>query len=124
MTMTTHPCPEIQERIAVGEILREAEQAHVLACPDCSRLANLWLAMDGEIAAHLDEAVSVPPGFADRVMTAIEEAPQAAPGIERWLGRRSVQLVLANLGVAVAITNIVRFVLGVLMPAAGLGGLR
>lgn len=122
--MPTLPCPVIQERIAVGEILREDDQAHVLTCPGCSRVANLWLALDGEIVGHLDGAVKVPDGFADRVMAAIEESPQATPGVERWLGRRSVQLVLANLGLAVAVTNIVRFVLGVLMPATGLGGAR
>lgn len=122
--MTTLPCNPIQERIAVGEALGEQDQAHVLACPSCSEVARLWLALDSEIVNQLDGSVKVPEGFADRVMAALDEKSQATTGIERMLGRRSVQLILAHVGLAVAITNIVRFVLGALMPAAGLGGAR
>lgn len=122
--MTTLPCNPIQERIALGEALSEQDQAHVLACPGCAEVARLWLALDSEIASQIDGGLKVPDGFADRVMDAIDEAPQLSAGLERALGRRWVQLVLANLGLAVAVANIVRFVLGALLPAAGLGGAR
>jgi hypothetical protein len=123
MTMSTLPCNLIQEHLAVGESLSEPDQAHVLACPSCARVAQLGLALDTQIAEQLDGGVRVPDGFADRVMSALDQAPRAA-AVDRWLGRRSVQLILANVGLAVALANIVRFVLGTLVPAAGLGGVR
>jgi hypothetical protein len=123
MTMPTLPCNLIQERIVVGETLGEPEQAHVLACPSCTGVAELWLTLDTQIAEQLDRGITVPDGFADRVMSALDQAPRAA-AFDRWLGRRSVQLILANVGIAVALANIVRFVLGTLVPAAGLGGVR
>ena len=41
MTMSTHPCNQIQECIAVGDVLSEPDQAHVLACPGCANVAKL-----------------------------------------------------------------------------------
>lgn len=122
MTMPT-PCNLIQERIAVGETLDEPDQAHVLACPSCTEVAKLWWTLDTQITDQLDGGITVQDGFADRVMSALDQAPRAT-AVDRWLGRRSVQLCLANVGLAVALANIVRFVLGTLVPAAGLGGVR
>ncbi len=121
--MPTLPCNPIQERITLGEGLTEHDQAHVLACPSCTQVAQIWLALDHQIAEQVDARIKVPDGFADRVMSALDLAPRTA-AFDRWLARRSVQLVLANLGIAVALANVVRFVLGTLVPAAGLGGMR
>ena len=124
MTMPTLPCNLIQERLAVAEPLSEHDQAHALACPRCARVANLWLTLESAIADQIHGDAKVPDGFADRVMSALQQAPQPPTRLERVLGRRSVQLILANVGLAVAIANIVRFVLGALMPASSLGGAR
>ena len=35
----TSPCTVIQEQIVCGERLGEIEQAHILGCAGCSRLA-------------------------------------------------------------------------------------
>jgi hypothetical protein len=116
-------CTLIQERIVVGEALSEQDQAHVLGCPACTEVTQLSLALDSEVSGQLDTAVKIPDGFADRVMVALDHE-QPATSLDRALGRRWVQVVLANVGLAVAVANIIRFVLGTLMPAAGLGGVR
>lgn len=113
-------CTEIQERIVAGESLTEGEQSHVLDCLACARLVADCVALDGLLAAGVDDAVAVPDDFADRVMRALGEQPASGPDL---LGRPWVQLVLANLGIAVALVNLVRFVFAPLIPTATLGGM-
>ena len=118
-------CNAIQERIVMGEVLDEASQAHVLACASCGRTAADWLALDSLVALEIDGGVAVPDGFPDRVMAGLPPEPAAALPVSRveiLLGRRWVQLVLAQVGLAVAIANLLRFVFSTLVPAASLGG--
>ena len=115
-------CNAIQERIVAGEILDEASQAHTLACASCSSFAAEWLALDGLIAEGIDGKVAVPDGFADRVMKSIAPATDAASRLDVLLGRRWVQLALTQVGLAVAIANLLRFVFSTLLPASSLGG--
>lgn len=127
--MTTS-CNDIQERVAVGEALDESTQAHVLACPACSRVAAAFLALDAQVAEELWAAVHVPEGFADRVMVRLDQAaPSGTVGmpagmLNRLLARRWVQMGLAYLGATVALVNVLRFVLASLIPGASLGGMR
>jgi hypothetical protein len=80
------------------------------------------------LAAAFDEtflaSVQIPEGFADRVMTQIEAKSRAPGGRRDLLGRRWVQIALAHVGVAVAVANVVRFVLASLLPTLSLGGGR
>lgn len=118
-------CNAIQERIVVGEVLDEASQAHVLACTSCGRMAADWLALDSLVAEEIDGGIAVPDGFADRVMAGLSpDLAGAVPvsRVESLLGRRWVQVVLAQVGLAVAIANLLRFVFSTLVPAASLGG--
>ena len=115
-------CNALQERIVVGEALDEVGQAHVLACASCSRLATEWMALDSLVAGGLDGGVVVPDGFADRVMAAIVPAPISVSRLEELLGKRWVQLALTQVGFAVAIANLIRFVFSSLVPGASLGG--
>ena len=115
-------CNAIQERIVVGEVLDEASQQHVLGCAGCGRLAAEWVALDGLVDHGLDGGVAVPDGFADRVMDRIESEPAADSRIQSLLGQRWVQLALTQVGLAVAIANLLRFVFSTLVPAASLGG--
>jgi hypothetical protein len=113
----------IQEQIVCGERLGESEQAHILGCAGCSRLAAEGLALDAMVADGLAGAVSVPDDFADRVMRGLDAD---AKGVARWeamLDRRWVQLTLANLGIVFAAVNLFRFVFSALIPTASLGGL-
>ena len=119
----TSSCPLIQERIVCGELLGEIEQGHVLACPSCSRLAAECLALDGLVADGLDGAVSVPDDFSDRVMRNLDADRKGSVGREELLGRRWVQVALANVGIAVAVVNLFRFVFSTLVSTASLGGL-
>ena len=115
-------CNAIQERIVVGDVLDEAGQKHVLACASCGRLAAEWETLDGLVAQGLDAGIAVPDGFADRVMARIAPDPVASSRFESLLGRRWVQLALTQVGLAVAIANLLRFVFSTLVPAASLGG--
>jgi hypothetical protein len=115
-------CTAIQERMVAGESLGEADQAHVLACAGCSRLAADCLALDAIVADELDGTVTVPDGFADHVMRRLEAGSGRVGGWDDLLTRRWVQVVLANVGIAFAIVNLLRFVFSTLIPAASLGG--
>jgi hypothetical protein len=119
----TATCNRIQEHIVAGDALDEPGQAHVVACASCGQVAAEWLALDSAIAEGLAGGPEVPAGFADRVMAAVTAEPaSAASRIARVLDRRWLQVALANIGLAVAVTNLLRFVLSLLLPAASLGG--
>ena len=117
-------CNAIQERIAVGEALDDASRAHVLACASCGSLATECLALDSLVAGEIDGGIAVPDGFADRVMASLAPEPVAASRLDTLIGRRWVQVALAQVGVAVAIANLLRFVFSMLVPASSLGGMR
>jgi hypothetical protein len=117
-------CNAIQERIVVGEALDDASQSHVLACESCRGLAAEWLVLDGFVADGIDSGIAVPDGFAERVMDALAPELAAVSCFEQLLGRRWVQLALTQVGLAVAIANLLRFVFSTLVAAASLGGMR
>jgi hypothetical protein len=117
-------CNAIQERIVVGDALDDAIQAHVLACASCGSLAAECLALDSLVAGEIDGGIAVPDGFADRVMASLAPEPVAASRFDTLIGRRWVQLALTQVGLAVAIANLLRFVFSTLVPAASLGGMR
>jgi hypothetical protein len=108
----------------VGEVLDENNQAHTLSCVSCSRFVAEWLALDSLIAEEIDGKVVVPDGFADRVMAKIVPAADATSRVDALLRRRWVQLALTQVGLAVAIANLLRFVFSTLLPASSLGGVR
>ena len=118
------PCTAIQERIVLGEVLDPASQSHVLACASCEKLAAEWLALDSQVADGIDGGVVVPDGFAERVMASLAQSPADSSRFENLLGRRWVQLALTQVGLAVAIANLLRFVFASLVPGASLGGVR
>jgi hypothetical protein len=122
----TISCNAIQERLVLGEALDEGRQRHVLDCPHCARVAADFLALDARIADELSSSVAVPEGFADRVMASLDEASlwPTEGRLDRLLGRRWVQVGLAYVGAGVALVNLLRFVLGSLIPGPSLGGIR
>jgi hypothetical protein len=117
-------CNAIQERIVVGDALDEASQKHVLACASCGSLAAEWVGLDSLVAGEMDGGIAVPDGFADRVMASLAPEPVAVSRFDTLIGRRWVQLALTQVGVAVAIANLLRFVFSMLVPASSLGGMR
>jgi anti-sigma factor RsiW len=110
-------CNQVQEMVAQCESLGPAERAHVAACAACSAVAESW----GQLEALLrdDPAVTVPDGFADRVMASIAEQPRPAA---RWFERRWVQYGMVQVGALVSLFNLFRFVLRLLVPSLSLGG--
>ncbi len=114
-------CTVIQERIVASEVLDEAAQSHVLDCAACSRFAADCIVLDSMVEDGMNVAVALPDDFADRVMGKLDVAPA-----DRWqdlFGRRWIQIALANVGVAFAVVNLVRFVLATLVPTTSLGAL-
>src|SRR5512138_943110 len=104
--MATTPCNLYQERIVAGETLDETGQDHVVSCASCGRVAREWLALDAAIAEGLDDGPQVPDGFADRVMAALPVETAASSRLARLLDRRWLQVALANVGLAVALSNL------------------
>ena len=112
----TH-CNEIQERIALGEVLRDSDRLHLSSCERCSLVAETYSQLDVSLAS-LGEPV--PDGFAERVMLRIAAAePLHAP---RWFDARWFELALANAALICAVVNTLRFLAGVLVPSVSLGG--
>lgn len=110
------PCTTIQERIVAGDRLAETDQAHVVDCAQCSRLAADCLVLDSMVAEGMNAAVSLPDDFADRVMSRLDTARA-----DRWrelFDRRWVHVVFANVGIGFAVVNLVRFVLATLIPTS------
>jgi len=121
--MTSSPsCNEIQECMLAGTVLDERAQEHLLVCARCASFAADYLALDSLVIETLGEPVSVPDDFADRVMASLDARAAGGGRLERWLVRRWVQVALAHVGLAVAVVNILRFVLSSLLPSARLGG--
>jgi len=113
--MMSH-CIEIQERIALGEPLPDAQRSHLTSCQACSLVAEAYSLLDASLSSL---AEPVPPGFADRVMSRLPSHEVArAP---RWFDARWVELALANAALVCALVNTVRFLAGVLVPTASLG---
>jgi len=119
---TPSMCNVLQERIVAGETLDEVSQAHVLDCASCGRFAAEWLALDQYVAEQIAGKLAVPDGFADRVMASIAPALEPDSRLDALLGRRWVQLALAQVGLAVAIANLLRFVFSTVLPVTSLGG--
>jgi len=117
----TSLCNRIQESIVAGGSLDEAGQAHVVACASCAGVAAEWLALDGAITDGL-EGMDVPAGFADRVMAAVAADAPGSSRVEHMLERPWLKIALANVGLVVAITSVLRFVFSTLLPAMSLGG--
>jgi anti-sigma factor RsiW len=112
-------CNQVQEMVARGECLAPAESAHAAGCVACAAVVASW----GQLDALLrdDSAVTVPHGFADRVMAAIVDEPGTVAPLH-WFERRWVQVGLVQVGALFSLFNLFRFVLRVLVPSLSLGG--
>ena len=111
----TH-CIEVQERLALGEALREHDRHHLSNCEQCGSVAQTYSLLDASLESL---AEPVPSGFADRVMARLEA--QRAARSRRWFDAGWVELALANAALACALMNTLRFLAGVLIPSVSLG---
>lgn len=110
-------CIEVQEAIALGERLSDAERVHLSGCERCSHVAETYSQLDASLEFL---AAPVPEGFADRVMSRLA-APELARA-PRWFEARWVEVALANVALVCALVNTVRFLAGILIPSVSLGG--
>jgi hypothetical protein len=114
----TRSCNEIQEAIAWGKDLTEAEQSHALSCQSCSEAAMEFAQLDAAMKDHL--RVRVPDRFADQVMSRIMK-DWATSFSERFLfliNLRAVQFGLVAIGALMTLGNLIRFVFAVILPVS------
>src|SRR5882724_11107483 len=105
----TH-CTEVQERIALGEPLPDAERVHLSSCKHCNLVAEAYSLLDASLESL---AEPVPHGFADRVMTRL--TTHEVPRSTRWFNAGWAELALANVALLCALVNTLRFLAGVLI---------
>ena len=94
-------CETVQIQVAWGRSFSEAQQLHILECPDCGQLALEYAELDSALAPYL-HAPPVPEGFAARVMAELPRVkPVAEPSRFQWsfikLGLVSACLALVSL---------------------------
>ncbi len=114
-------CVLIQEQISWDRELPEELQMHVLSCKDCSRVATEFASLDSWVAEHLE--ASMPEGFADMVMARIATQLPGHPDVPwllmssgRIMSSRWLQMGMVAAGSVIAVLNLIRFVLVVILP--------
>jgi hypothetical protein len=112
------PCSQRQEMIARGEVLSSEDRRHLRSCPACAGVAMAYSILDQTLDAL---APDVPAGFADRVMTRLQDEDTRA--VRRWFERPWIQLALAHAGALCAAVNVARFLARVLFPSVASGGM-
>jgi predicted anti-sigma-YlaC factor YlaD len=115
-------CNAIQESVAWSRALDEGAQLHLLDCESCRAFLEQMATLDAQMSEQAD--VDVPLDFADRVMAKVgrtrQPARRSAPS-PRW---RALEIALANVGLIIGLSNVLRFVLSVLVASTALGGPR
>ncbi len=107
-------------------------QQHLDFCPDCSEELRELCELRGALAAWSGVRLAPPPGFADRVMAAVQRQPQ--PGSPRPLGEvvdgalARVDEVLGRVrlphGRTIPVKNLLGWALAVVALVIGLGRRR
>ena len=108
-------CNEVQEKIARGESLSEAERAHTTACASCAPVIADFTLLEAALSTL---GTAVPPGFADRVMAGVAAEGAAAPRPPR----RWVPLTLAYAAGVLAVLNVAGFLASVFVASVAFGG--
>ena len=103
-------CNRVQENIAWGRDLQDADKRHALGCAACLRVLEDFTVLQSALEEHLD-GVRVPEGFADRVMKQVRERV-------RQEGRRPALSSLRELGLTIHFR--LAYVWGVILLAFGL----
>ncbi len=109
-------CSEIQEQLARGQALTPEQRGHAASCPRCVKVATTFSLLDETLAAIVTE---VPADFADRVMAQVR-AEVPARG---WMSQQWILFAVVSGSLAVGLFNLLRFLVGVLVPSVGLGGM-
>jgi len=104
MKNSLRPCHLIQEDIAWGRELKQADKKHVPSCNACSEIAAQVEELDSLVREVIEP--NIPPKFADRVIAKIwEEETKSGHHLYRWfpfleaiLYSKAVQWTLAGIG--------------------------
>ncbi len=117
-------CTQVQESIAWSRTLNDTLNKHVLECPQCSDAMRAFAELDACVDSGLD--LEVPHGFANVVMERIliqEQKTANGPMfshlkliVEKTFYAHYGQLIAASVGSVIAIVNVIRFVLAVVIP--------
>jgi hypothetical protein len=110
-------CDAIQQAMAIGEKLSDAQTSHVHTCNYCSALQSELAQLDQRMQQAMSTAV--PPGFADRVMAQLPASSLPASETrwtEKLLGTftasRLLQTAWLGVGIVIGVSHILRFVIG------------
>lgn len=116
-------CSAVQEAIAWNRTPNEALQSHLLECESCRAFGEQIAQLDARMSQRIE--IEVPLGFADRVMARLQDpVPTVLPRGRgfRLLEKKSFQLVATQVALLVSLSNLVRFVLSLLVPNTAWGG--
>jgi predicted anti-sigma-YlaC factor YlaD len=116
-------CSAVQEAIAWNRTPHETLRNHLLDCESCRAFGEQIAQLDARMNERFE--IEVPVGFADRVMARLQDpVPTVAPrgGAARLLEAKSFQLVATQVALLVSLSNLVRFVLSLLVPNTAWGG--
>jgi len=106
-------CNDIQEKIARGDGLDDAERDHSTSCSSCAFVTAEFALLEETLNAF---GPPVPNGFADRVMRSLPpEAVQSGRG--RWMS-----LTLSYGAAVIAVLNVATFLGHVFVASVALGG--
>lgn len=113
-------CDAIQQLMALGEKLTNAQLAHVQNCTSCKALQQELVRLDQYMQQAM--TVTVPPGFADRVMAQLpstispaNQTPWADKLIGAFTGSRLLQTAWLGVGIIIGVSHILRFVIGLFL---------
>jgi len=108
-------CNEIEEKIARGESLSEAERAHTSACASCAPVLADFSLLEAALSTF---GTAIPAGFVDRVMAGVAAEGATAPRTpRRWL-----PLTLAYAAGLLAVLNVAGFLASVFAASVAFGG--
>ena len=116
-------CEHIQESIALGSSLNEDSNNHLKICEKCGHLFHEYESLTLLISDSSE--FEVPLGFADAVMTKIEQDEiskvddwmQKSVGfLNQLLAKPQLQYLALGLGGAVSLANLARYVFFVIIP--------
>jgi hypothetical protein len=108
-------CNEVQEKIARGESLSEAERTHTTACASCAPVIADFSLLEAALSTL---GTDVPAGFADRVMAGVAAEGAASPRPPR----RWVPLTVAYAAGVLAVLNVAGFLARVFVASVAFGG--
>ena len=120
MTSNETQCDVIQQAIAIGQPLSDAQMRHITACAQCASLQRHIQTLDNLV--EQTTGVLVSPGFVERVMARLPASSTSIADSSTWLEERLpaifsrsrlLRTVALGVAVLVGISQAVQFFFGI-----------